>query len=297
VIERTVISEKEALVMKRSFKQLVGISLAGLLLSLLALPSQAITVQDIVNPRQQNNTWVTDSAEILKPATETQLNQLIDRLEQKNGSEIAVVTVPATKPAKSPKAFATELFNYWHIGKKDQNNGVLILISKADRRVEIETGYGVEPILSDAQVVNIIDTKMLPRFKQSDFDGGVIAGTNSIVATLETTLSQDLAAVNSATESTQVVNVKQEKPSNNVWGFLGKACFFLLFPVFLFTVIFGNKLGTKTSTGGKSSHSNGSYYGHGDSSNSGSSSGGYSDGGGGGFGGGDSGGGGGGGSW
>ncbi len=279
--------------MKRSFKQLVGISLAGLILSLLALPSQAITVQDIANPRQQNDTWVTDSADILKPETETQLNQMIDRLEQKNGAEIAVVTVPETKPAKSPKAFATELFNYWHIGKKEQHNGVLLLISKADRRVEIETGYGLEAILPNAQVVNIIDTKILPRFKQRDFDGGTIAGAKSIISKLEPTLSQDLAAVNSATESIPVETSKQEK----VWGFLGTALFFLLFPVFLFIVMFGNKLGNKTSTGGNSSHSNSSYY-YGSDSSSGSSGGGYSDGGGGGgFGGGDSGGGGGGGGW
>ena len=61
---------------------------------------------------------MTDKAEILQPETETQLNRMIARLEAKNGAEIAVVTVPETAPAASPKEFTTNLFNYWKIGKK-----------------------------------------------------------------------------------------------------------------------------------------------------------------------------------
>lgn len=74
-----------------------------------------------------------DSAHILKTETEAQLNQMITELEAKNGAEVAVVTVPETEPAASPKVFATELFNTWHIGKQGQDNGVLLLISTGDR--------------------------------------------------------------------------------------------------------------------------------------------------------------------
>jgi uncharacterized protein len=115
----------------------------------------------------------------------TELNRIISELEAKNGTEIAVVTVAKTAPSPTPKAFATELFNYWNIGKQGQDNGVLFLVSVADRRVEIETGYGVEGVLPDARVGNIIETKITPRFKQGDFDGGILAGTQSLVAVLE----------------------------------------------------------------------------------------------------------------
>jgi uncharacterized protein len=175
-----------------SFKQLISSSFLGLTICLLSLPSQALTVKEVPNPRQVSGNWVTDSAQILQPETESQLNRMINQLEDKNGAEIAVVTVPETQPAASPKAFATELFNYWHIGKKGQDNGVLFLISKGDRRVEIETGYGVEAILPDAKVGNIIDTEIRPRFKQSDFDGGTLAGTRSMIITLEPSLAQEL---------------------------------------------------------------------------------------------------------
>ncbi len=148
---------------------------------------EALTPQEVPNPRQVNGGWVTDTADILTDASEAKLNQMIDQLEAKNGTEIAVVTVPETAPSASPKEFTTELFNYWGIGKKGQDNGVLFLISVGDRRVEIETGYGVEGILPDAQVGNIINTEITPRFKQGDFDGGTLIGTQELVTVLANT--------------------------------------------------------------------------------------------------------------
>ena len=114
---------------------LAGSVLLGILLS--PLSTLAITVEDVPNPRITNGNWVSDTADILSESTEKQLNEMISKLEAKNGAEIAVVTVNETAPASSPKAFTTELFNYWGIGKKGQDNGVLFLISVGDRRVEI----------------------------------------------------------------------------------------------------------------------------------------------------------------
>jgi uncharacterized protein len=148
------------------------------------LSSQALTVQEVPNPQQVSGSWVTDMADIFSDETEAQINQMITDLEAKNGTEMAVVTVPKTASATSVKEFATELFNYWGIGKQGQDNGVLFLISVGDRRVEIETGYGIEAILPDAKVGNIIDTQIIPRFKQGDFAGGTLAGTKALVVVL-----------------------------------------------------------------------------------------------------------------
>lgn len=95
----------------------------------LQLPSVAVNVEAVPNPRQTNGGWVTDMADMLTPDTETELNQMISILEAKNGSEIAVVAVPETAPSATPKEFATKLFNRWGIGKKGKDNGVLFLIS------------------------------------------------------------------------------------------------------------------------------------------------------------------------
>jgi uncharacterized membrane protein YgcG len=166
-------------------KRLLKASSFTVAVVLFPLVGLAVEVKDVPNPRQINGTWVTDMAEMLDEPTKAQLNAAISQLERKNGTEIALVTVPETAPAASPKEFTTKLFNYWGIGKKGKDNGVLLLISKSDRRVEIETGYGMEAILPDAKVGNIINTEITPRFKQGDFKGGTLAGTKALVVAIE----------------------------------------------------------------------------------------------------------------
>lgn len=149
------------------------------------LNSQAITIKDVPNPQSTENQWVADMADILSDETETELNRLITKVEQSSGTEIAVVTVPETAPADSPKTFATQLFNYWGIGQAESDNGILFLISTGDKRVEIETGYGIEGILSDTQVSNIIDTKITPQYKQGNYDRGTLDGMNALIGAID----------------------------------------------------------------------------------------------------------------
>jgi uncharacterized protein len=155
--------------------------LLGLSLILFPLLNHAITVQDVPNPQQQYGGWVTDMANILSPETENQLNRMISELEATTGAEIAVVTVPTTAPSSNPKAFTTELFNHWGIGKAGTDNGVLFLTAVEERRVEVETGYGVEGVLPDAKVGNILKTQVTPRFREGDFEGGILAGTQGLI--------------------------------------------------------------------------------------------------------------------
>ena len=173
-------------------KQTVALSFIGSIISFAPLATHALTVEEVINPRQDNDGWVTDMADILSDRTETELNSLITNLEQNNGAEIAVVTVPETAPANSPKAFATELFNYWGIGKAESNNGILFLISTADKRVEIETGYGVEATLPDAEVGNIIERKITPQYKQGNYDRGTLDGTRALVSSLDSTIVEEV---------------------------------------------------------------------------------------------------------
>ncbi|WP_299485474.1 YgcG family protein [Acaryochloris sp. IP29b_bin.137] len=172
--------------MYATYKRVGGAIVSGCLAGIATLPHAvwAVPYRQVPNPRQQNGGWVTDMANVLSPQTEVQLNQLITDLEATNGSEIAVVTVPNTASSASPKAFATSLFNHWGIGKQAENNGVLFLISKGDRRVEIETGYGVEAILPDAKVGQIIDQQILPKFKTGNFDQGTLNGTKLLISHL-----------------------------------------------------------------------------------------------------------------
>ena len=169
---------------------------------LFPLPSYALTVQDVPNPQTESGGWVTDMAQILSPNTEAKLNQAISELHSQTGEGIAVVTVPDTTPAPSVKAFTTKLFNYWDIGR----NGVLLLVSKSDRRVEITTGYGIEAILPNAQVSGIIQKEIIPQFRQGNFEDGILAGIKSLVTKLAGDIAtlQDLAVdTNNTADSNQ----------------------------------------------------------------------------------------------
>lgn len=148
-------------------------------------PLFAIPIRDIPNPRRLNGTWVSDVANILSAETESRLNQRISQLAANNSSEIAVVTVPDTLPSATVKAYATELFNTWGIGKRGIDNGVLFLISANERRIEIETGRGVSPYISDRQVAQIIEEQIKPDFKRQNYDRGIINGVEEMAGRLE----------------------------------------------------------------------------------------------------------------
>ena len=202
------------------------------------LMSLAVTVESVPNPRQVNGGWVSDTANILNASTETKLNQMISRLEAKNGTEIAVVTVPKTAPSESSKAFATQLFNHWKVGKAAHNNGVLFLVSRGDRRVEIETGYGIESVLPNAQVNEIIQQTIVPPFKQGNFDQGTLNGTKALVTALETKTFRANAANIQASNTHSVVSSKPSPSSSitsnfNWLAFIG----FLFGGWLLFTLI------------------------------------------------------------
>ncbi|MEA5487749.1 MULTISPECIES: TPM domain-containing protein [Pseudanabaena] len=149
------------------------------------VPLHAIPISDIPNPRKLNGTWVSDVANILSADTESRLNRRISQLAANNSSEIAVVTLPDTIPSVTVKAYATELFNTWGIGKRGIDNGVLFLISVNDRRIEIETGRGVSPYISDRQVKQIIEDLITPEFKRQNYDLGIINGVEEIAGRLE----------------------------------------------------------------------------------------------------------------
>jgi uncharacterized protein len=142
-------------------------------------------------------------AKILSPDTEAKLNQIISELKGKTGDEIVVVTVPETTPAPSPKAFTTKLFKSWGISKK----GVLLLVSNSDRRVEVATGYGIEPLLPEALLSGIIRQEILPQFKQGNIEGGILVGIQSLALKLGGNLTsvQDLAV-----DADNIANANQQ---------------------------------------------------------------------------------------
>ena len=152
--------------------------LVMLMVLLLVLPTWG-QAQQYPAPRG----WVTDVAQVLDTATEEKLRALLADLERRTTVEMAVVVVPSTAPL-TPKQYATELYNRWGIGKRGPDNGVLLLLAVQDRRIEVETGYGVEGILPDGRVGAIIRSTMLPHFRNNRWGEGLLAGVQELAQIL-----------------------------------------------------------------------------------------------------------------
>jgi uncharacterized protein len=136
-----------------------------------------VSVADVPSPRP--NHWVTDQANVLAPDAEAKLDALAEGLHARRGIELAIVTVDDVRG--TPKQFATSLFNAWGIGSAQTNNGVLVLLVMSKRRLEVETGRGIEAALPAAWLADMQTRDMVPQFKAKRFDLGLIAGVQAIV--------------------------------------------------------------------------------------------------------------------
>ncbi|MEE1221746.1 MAG: TPM domain-containing protein [Bacteroidales bacterium] len=145
----------------------------------------AFSVEQIVNPKTNcANCYVANQDAILSSSATDRINQLLHSLNQRTGIEIAVVAIEGEQNT-SARDVSMELFDAWKIGKKGEDNGIIIILTKASREVFIRTGYGVEGILTDALSTRIVNKYMIPYFKQEKWDEGFISGVSQIVSLLE----------------------------------------------------------------------------------------------------------------
>ncbi len=127
---------------------------------------------------------VVDQAELLSPAQEAELTQKLAALERASSRQLVVATV-ASLQDNPIEDYGYQLGRQWRIGQQGANNGVILLVAPTERRVRIEVGYGLEPILPDALSSQIIEQQILPRFRANDYPGGIMAGADAIIAQLQ----------------------------------------------------------------------------------------------------------------
>jgi uncharacterized protein len=127
---------------------------------------------------------VVDNAQILSPDARTRLAAVLKAHEEATSNQIVVLTVRTIQP-EGVEEYAVDVFNNWKLGQKVHNNGVLVVVVPQDRKMRIEVGYGLEPILTDAMAGAIIRDVMTPAFKRADYDAGLQAGVAAIIARLE----------------------------------------------------------------------------------------------------------------
>ncbi len=156
--------------------------LTGLLLALaLILFSSGWAVALEVPPLKSR---VNDYASILSPATAQQLEAMLQNFEATDSTQIVLLTIPSLE-GDSLENFSMRVVEAWKIGQAKLDNGALLLISKNDRKLRIEVGYGLEGKLTDLTSGRIIRDVITPRFKEGDFDQGVTNGLSAMMAAVK----------------------------------------------------------------------------------------------------------------
>jgi len=151
---------------------------AAALLVVLLASLTAISVAALDVPRLKGH--VNDYAGMLSPASVRQLETLLTDFEQKESTQIALLTVPSLA-GDSLEDFSIRVAEAWKIGQKEPDNGAILLIAKADRKIRIEVGFGLEGRLTDLLAGRIIRNVIAPHFKAGAFDQGIAAGIAAMI--------------------------------------------------------------------------------------------------------------------
>ncbi len=163
-----------------SYMRFVALFIFMLTASALVSARAEYSIADIPNVHLSDSTrYVSDPEGILSPTAVKELDGKLGGIWRATSAEPVVVVIDRAD-TDDLDTYATELFESWGIGKKDKDNGLLILISLDQRRAVIRTGQGVEGLIPDAIASRIIRNVMAPRMADGDYDGGTIAAVDAV---------------------------------------------------------------------------------------------------------------------
>lgn len=208
-----------------------------------------VSAQRQYTPDKVPNVHVADSTRyvsnpdgVLSPAAEAALNAQLARVWQTTTAEPVVVALNDIDERWEPDEFATRLFEQWGIGKKDRDNGLLILLLKDRRRMVMRTGYGLEGVLPDVVCGRIIRNDAIPHFREGDYDSGVAAAVDRV----EKVLTDPVAAeeIRSGMRNNAGIGADNETFAD-VWAFVVKCAVIIMIGMFIlvgYTVISTRRL-------------------------------------------------------
>ena len=149
----------------------------AILASLCCLPALAA---EVIPPAPAQ--YFNDYAHVVSPAVAGQLNQTLEDFERQSSEQIVVAVFPTMQSDSSIEDYTVRVARAWKVGQKTQNNGAVLFVFVQDHKMFLQVGYGLEGVLPDALCKRIIDEQIAPHFKAGDFDGGLVAGVQSIIA-------------------------------------------------------------------------------------------------------------------
>lgn len=123
---------------------------------------------------------VTDLTQTLSAEQQAKLEAKLAAFEQEKGSQIAVLIVPTTQPEDIAQ-YSIRVVDTWKLGRAKQDDGILILVARDDRKMRIEVGYGLEGAIPDLTAKRVITEVMAPSFKQGDYFGGLNNAVDKLI--------------------------------------------------------------------------------------------------------------------
>ena len=143
-----------------------------------------------IPPKPKEQTSVYDGAKLLSGYEKNALEQKLINYADSTSTQIVVATIN-TLNGEDIAFYAAQWAQKWGIGQAKEDNGILVLVAKDDRKLWITTGYGVEHLLTDALTKRIVTNIITPQFKQGDFYGGLDRGTSAIMQILNGEYQED----------------------------------------------------------------------------------------------------------
>ncbi len=161
--------------------------------ALIAAPASAQTFPELTGR-------VVDNADIIPADVEAELTARLEALETQSQRQFVIVTVPDLQ-GYDEQTFTYQLGREWGIGNAERDDGIILLVAVEERRVRIEVGYGLEGYVTDALSALIIQNQIVPRFRDDDYPGGIVAGADAIIQQLELPPDEAARIAQNAAES------------------------------------------------------------------------------------------------
>jgi uncharacterized protein len=126
--------------------------------------------------------YFNDYAQVVSVGTAALLDKTLEDFERQSSDQIVVAVFPKMQSDSSIEDYTVRVARSWQVGQKNKNNGAVLFVFVQDHKMFLEVGYGLEGVLPDALCKRIIDEQITPRFKAGDYDGGLTAGVQAILA-------------------------------------------------------------------------------------------------------------------
>ena len=189
-----------------------------LLISSLSMAAEKVwTPQDMPNVQISNRSqYVSDPGGLLSPSVKAEIDKRLYDLRQQTTAEV-VVALPPDIGDVPIEQWSEQLFTLWGIGKRDKDNGLLLVIAPEQRKARIQTGYGVEGILPDIACKNIIVREIVPAMRDNDIDAAVNGATRMIAeAMTDPAVAEELRSH----DADNYAEAMETLDSTVIWGFV-----------------------------------------------------------------------------